>query len=91
MLDEEGNLLGYRGADIDITERKRAEEALFQQTREVAVLEERSRLARDLHKFLIFILPTHTNPHSIRSLHVSLTPHTMATYLTLGLYDNTFW
>jgi PAS domain S-box-containing protein len=49
MLDEEGNLLGYRGADIDITERKRAEEALFQQTREVAVLEERSRLARDLH------------------------------------------
>jgi PAS domain S-box-containing protein len=49
ILDEEGNLLGYRGADTDITERKRAEEALFQQTREVAVLEERSRLARDLH------------------------------------------
>jgi PAS domain S-box-containing protein len=28
ILDKEGNLLGYRGADIDITERKRAEEAL---------------------------------------------------------------
>jgi PAS domain S-box-containing protein len=28
ILDGEGNLLGYRGADIDITERMRAEEAL---------------------------------------------------------------
>jgi diguanylate cyclase (GGDEF)-like protein/PAS domain S-box-containing protein len=28
MLDAEGNLLGYRGVDQDITERKRAEEAL---------------------------------------------------------------
>jgi len=28
MLDEEGRLLGYRGADTDITERKQAEEAL---------------------------------------------------------------
>jgi PAS domain S-box-containing protein len=28
MLDENGTLLGYRGADTDITERKRAEEAL---------------------------------------------------------------
>ena len=27
-LDEKGNLLGYRGADMDITERKRAEQAL---------------------------------------------------------------
>ncbi len=28
ILDEGGNLLGYRGADVDITERKKAEEAL---------------------------------------------------------------
>ena len=28
MLDDEGSLLGYRGADTDITERKQAEEAL---------------------------------------------------------------
>ena len=28
MLDEKGNLLGYRGADIDITKRKQAEEQL---------------------------------------------------------------
>ncbi len=28
VLDEQGNLLGYRGADTDVTERKRAEEAL---------------------------------------------------------------
>jgi len=29
IIDEEGNLLGYRGVDTDITERKRAEEALI--------------------------------------------------------------
>ena len=28
ILDERGNLLGYRGADTDITERKRVEEEL---------------------------------------------------------------
>ena len=32
LLDEDGNLTGYRGADMDITERKRAEEALRQLT-----------------------------------------------------------
>jgi DNA-binding CsgD family transcriptional regulator len=35
MLDEEGNLLGYRGADTDITGRKRAEEALKKRDKEL--------------------------------------------------------
>lgn len=30
MLDEKGNLLGYRGADIDITERKQMQEKLIE-------------------------------------------------------------
>ena len=30
VLDEAGNLAGYRGADTDVTERKRAEEELRQ-------------------------------------------------------------
>jgi PAS domain S-box-containing protein len=32
ILDEEGTLLGYRGADVDITERKQAEDALVDET-----------------------------------------------------------
>ena len=36
----------------DTTERKQAQEALFQQTRELAVLEERNRLAREIHDSL---------------------------------------
>ena len=41
--------LGRRGSNRDITERRRAEEALEQQAREQAVAAERSRLARELH------------------------------------------
>jgi PAS domain S-box-containing protein len=44
-----GNYLGRRGSNRDITERKRAEEALEEQTKEQAVAAERSRLARELH------------------------------------------
>jgi signal transduction histidine kinase len=44
-----GNYLGRRGSNRDITERKRAEEALEEQVRERAVAAERSRLARELH------------------------------------------
>ena len=44
-----GNYLGRRGSNRDITERKRAEEALEEQAREKAVAAERSRLARELH------------------------------------------
>ncbi|MGE5296942.1 MAG: PAS domain S-box protein [Solirubrobacterales bacterium] len=35
ILDENGTLLGYRGADIDITERKSAEEAMRHHVREI--------------------------------------------------------
>ena len=41
-----------QGIVHDITERKQAEEALFQQTRELAVLEERNRMAREIHDTL---------------------------------------
>ncbi len=44
-----GNYLGRRGSNRDITERRRAEEALEEQAREQAVAAERSRLARELH------------------------------------------
>ncbi len=44
-----GNYLGRRGSNRDITERRRAEEALEQQAKEKAVAAERSRLARELH------------------------------------------
>jgi PAS domain S-box-containing protein len=38
MLDNEGNLTGYRGVDTDITERKLAEEAIEQQRRMLRTL-----------------------------------------------------
>jgi PAS domain S-box-containing protein len=38
MLDNEGNLSGYRGVDTDITERKRAEEAINQERRMLRTL-----------------------------------------------------
>jgi PAS domain S-box-containing protein len=65
VLDADGNLAGYRGADTDISERKRAEEALRESERVLrqnendlrrlagrlisAHEEERSRVARELH------------------------------------------
>jgi PAS domain S-box-containing protein len=44
-----GKYLGRRGSNRDITERRRAEEALEEQTKQQAVAAERSRLARELH------------------------------------------
>jgi len=38
ILDEEGNLLGYRGADIDTTERKQAQEALRESEERLKIL-----------------------------------------------------
>jgi len=54
ILDEEGNLLGYRGADIDITERKRMEkeiqdinEQLEMQNEELRATDEELRAANE--------------------------------------------
>jgi PAS domain S-box-containing protein len=44
-----GNYLGRRGSNRDITERRRAEDALEERTKATAVAAERSRLARELH------------------------------------------
>ncbi|MFQ5872904.1 MAG: histidine kinase [Dehalococcoidia bacterium] len=52
LRGQNGNVVGVIGVATDITERKRAEEALFQQTRELAVLEERTRIAREIHDTL---------------------------------------
>ena len=43
---------GVQGIVRDISERKRAEETLLQQTRELAVLGERNRMAREIHDTL---------------------------------------
>jgi len=45
IYDQEGKLIGYARFSRDITEMKRAEEAL----RELSVMKERQRLARNLH------------------------------------------
>ncbi|MCK4352834.1 PAS domain S-box protein [candidate division WOR-3 bacterium] len=58
ILDEKGTLLGYRGADIDITECKRAEEELKSSSEQLRNLyahlesvreEERTHIAREIH------------------------------------------
>ena len=49
VYSSSGNYLGRRGSNRDITERRRAEEALEVQVKEKAVAAERSRLARELH------------------------------------------
>jgi PAS domain S-box-containing protein len=45
----DGNYLGRRGSNRDITGRRRAEQALEEQVKERAIAAERSRLARELH------------------------------------------
>ena len=48
----DGTVIGRVGIGRDITERKQAEQTLLEQTRELAVLEERNRFAREIHDTL---------------------------------------
>ena len=49
VLDEQGNLLGYRGANIDITERRKSQEALeIANTQLKALLEEADERNRSM-------------------------------------------
>jgi PAS domain S-box-containing protein len=52
LRDDSGEIVGLIGIAVDVTERRRAEEAVLKQTRELAVLEERNRLAREIHDTL---------------------------------------
>ncbi|GAH28986.1 unnamed protein product, partial [marine sediment metagenome] len=45
VLDDKGNLLGYRGADADITEREKAEEALKAANQQLQASEQQLRAA----------------------------------------------
>ena len=50
--DEDADGGGIQGIVRDVTERKRTEEERLQQTRELAVLQERNRVAREIHDTL---------------------------------------
>lgn len=50
--DDQGKITGYQGMVRDTTEHNRIEEEAHQQTREVAVLEERNRMAREIHDIM---------------------------------------
>ncbi len=52
LRDADGEISGAIFMFADLSSRKRAEEALFQQTRESAVLGERNRMAREIHDTL---------------------------------------
>ena len=47
--DQKNHITGYQGLFRDITESKLAQAAELEHTREVAVLEERNRMAREIH------------------------------------------
>ncbi|MFQ5854333.1 MAG: PAS domain S-box protein [Anaerolineae bacterium] len=56
LRDASGKIIGILGISKDITEKKRLEQELLRQQRALAVLEERERLARELHDSLGQIL-----------------------------------
>ena len=49
---QDGTVIGVFGIGRDVTERKQAEQTLLEQTRELAVLGERNRFAREIHDTL---------------------------------------
>ncbi|MBW2168751.1 MAG: PAS domain S-box protein [Deltaproteobacteria bacterium] len=53
LVDREGRLLGYRGADIDITERRRAAVALQESEEKYRKLYEESKKAEEVYRSLI--------------------------------------
>lgn len=54
--DRDGAVVGLAGYGLDVTERKLAQTQLLEQQRSVAALQERSRLARELHDSLAQVL-----------------------------------
>ena len=61
MIDEKGNLLGYRGSDTDITERKKTEEALRESEQKFRNLESIYELNIDTVKKDIELLKNNSN------------------------------
>ena len=49
IRDEAGSVIGIMGISTDLRERQRLERELLAQQRATAVLQERERLARELH------------------------------------------
>lgn len=69
IRDAEGKAVGLMGISTDMRDRKRLEQELLQQQRSLAVLQERERLARELHDSLGQILGyVNTQSQAIREL-----------------------